>query len=463
VPNIAPADALLYADPGDVERLRDGLVASQVDLLLTSSPFYRRTLGAAGVEAGAVRGVADLAGLPVTHKTDFLGAPDDFRLTLPASFPLEEQTLAYLIYTTGTTSGVPAPLYVTTSDDWDYLIHAQRCARMLGLASTDVIANLFPLTPFPMGARIRADRTAAAVGASIFQGHTGAPNPHWAVHRRMDEALDLVVAHRPTVLWGVAGFVRRLLVRAAERGLSMPDVRWCFITGEASSDAALDNLRHWLSEVGAPDARVANRYGSTEGWSMISCADGEGWHNPTPETTYLEVVDPDTGRPVPDGEAGNLLVTHLRSRGTAFLRYAVGDVVRMTRERCPSCGRTAERLISQPRRLRDLVKVNGTLVNLAVLGDALTEVSGVAEHRVVLDHTVPGDELSGDAIVVEVAAVGRDTDEVLANVRERIRALVHVTPEVRAVRPDDIFDPTSHAKPQRLVDRRQPTRPEGEQ
>jgi phenylacetate-coenzyme A ligase PaaK-like adenylate-forming protein len=458
---VAAVDALLYADPADVERQRDDLIQQQVDVLLAHSPYYRRVLTESGVDRGAVRTAAHLAELPTTLKSDFLNAPDDFRLALPDTVRLEERTLAYLIYTTGTTTGSPAPLYVTTSDDWDFLLHAGRCARMLGLESNDVIANLFPLTPFPMGARIRADRTAAAVGASIFQGHTGAPNERWPVHRRMDQALDLVVAHRATVLWGVAGFVRRLLSRAAERGLRLPSVRWCFVTGEASSDAALDNLRHWLKAVGADGARIANRYGSTEGWSMISCSEGQGWHNPTPEKIYLEVVDPGTGRPVPDGEAGQLLITHLCARGTAFLRYAVGDVVRLTRERCPACGRTAERLVSQPRRTGDLVKVNGTLVNVGVLGDALTQVAGVVEYRVVVDRVVPGDELSGDAIIVEVATLGQDP-EIVASVRERIRGLVHVTPDVRVVRPDDIFDPSAHLKPQRLVDNRQPIPWEGD-
>lgn len=450
------SDDLLYADPHEVGALRDDLVARQVDLLAACSPHYRRLLAGSGFAPGDVRGVADLAGLPTTRKADFLAAPEQFRLDLPDTLPLEERVLAYVIYTTGTTSGSPAPLFITSSDDWDYLLHAQRCARMLGLESTDVIANLFPLTPFPMGARIRADRSAAAVGASIFQGHTGAPHPQWPVHRRLDEALDLVVAHRATVLWGVAGFVRRLLARAAERELRLPHVRWCFITGEASSDGALDNMRHWLREVGAPEARIANRYGSTEGWSMISCVDGQGWHNPSPESTYLEVVDPETGVPVPDGTSGDLLITHLRGRGTAFLRYAVGDVVSLTRERCPDCGRTSERLISQPRRVRDLVKVNGTLVNLAVLGEALARVPGVAEYRVVLTYADEADDLSGDVIVVEVAPSGAAAEDVAGLVRDHVRGLVHLTPLVRIVSADEIFDPAVEAKPQRLVDRRIP-------
>ncbi|GGM08591.1 phenylacetate--CoA ligase family protein [Micromonospora yangpuensis] len=446
-------DSLLYADPAEVQRLRDPLVAEQVQLLARHHPYYRQVL--AGGDPGQVRGVADLDRLPVTGKQDFLADPEAFRLAPPDRLPVEERTLAYLIYTTGTTSGAPAPLYITTSDDWAYLLHARRCARMLGLESTDVIANLFPLTPFPMGARIRADRTAAAVGASIFQGHTGRGSAAWPVHRRLDEAIDLVLAHRATVLWGVAGFVRRVLIRAAERQLRLPSVRWCFVTGEATSDAGLDDLRARLSAVGAPQARVANRYGSTEGWSMIACADGHGWHNPTPELVHLAVVDPVTHQPLPDGETGLLLISHLRARGTAFLRYAVGDLVALTRQTCPSCGRTAERIVSQPVRTKDLVKVNGTLVNLGVLGDALVDLPGVAEYRVILDHRKPGDTFSGDGILVEFAPVaGADPDPVASAVRERIRELAHLTPQVRVAAADEIYDPAADAKPRRLIDRR---------
>lgn len=389
-------ETLLTADPDEIRRRRDELLVAQVQLLAQYHPYYRRTL--AGLRD--FRGVADMGRIPVTPKRDFLDDPEAFRLRLPAHFPIEERTLAYLIYTTGTTSGEPAPLYITTSDDWDFQLHARRCAELIGYGAQEVIANLFPLTPFPMGARIRADRTAAAIGATIFQGHTGRPNQTWPVHRRMDEVLDLVVAHGATVLWGVSGFVRRLLVRAVERGLRLPTVRWCFITGESTSEAGLARLRALLEMVGAGEARIANRYGSTEGWSMVACEGGDGWHNPTPELIYVEVADPDTGQPLPDGEPGLLLITHLRARGTALLRYAVGDVVRLSRDRCGACGRTTERLISQPVRTKDLTKINGTLVNLDAIAASLAAVPGLAEYRVVVDHRVPGDALSGDALVV---------------------------------------------------------------
>jgi phenylacetate-CoA ligase len=231
-------------------------------------------------------------------------------------------------------------------------------------------------------------------------------------------------------------------------------VRWCFITGEATSEAGLARLRSLLDAVGAPEASIANRYGSTEGWSMIACEGGD-WHNPTPDLVYLEVADPDTGQPLPDGEPGLLLITHLRSRGTAFLRYAVGDVVRLSRQRCPACGRTAERIVSQPVRTKDLIKINGTLVNLEAVAASLVAIPGLAEYRIVLDHRVPTDALSGDVLMVEVAPLaGVDADGLAQAVRDRVQALAYITPSVQIRTADEIFDPVVDAKPKHVVDRR---------
>jgi len=448
---VHPAPGAPVDDEAVLAAVRAERLRTQVALLRRASPFYAPLLAEAGI--GAVDDPADLGRVPVTGKKDFLARPDDFRLALPGDAPLHESALAYLIYTTGTTSGRPAPLYITTSDDWAYLLHARRCAEIIGTAPDEILANLFPLTPFPMGARVRVDRTAAALGVPVVQGHTGRPTPGWPVHRRLDEAVEIVRRSGATVLWGVSGFVRRFLLRAAEQGVRLPAVRWCFVTGEATSPERAADLRAQLALVGAPGARVVDRYGSTEGWSMVACDDAHGWHNPTPEEMYVEAVDPETGLPVPDGQEGQLLVTHLRTRGTALLRYAVGDRVRLTRERCPACGRLGERVTSVPRRTGSLVKVNGTLVDGGVIADRLAGVGGLQEWRVAVE--AGDDALAGDRVVVEIAVAARvDVAAAESGVVARVREVAHLSPAVRVLPADAIFSPTDDAKPRRFVDRR---------
>ena len=72
-----------------------------------------------------------------------------------------------------------------------------------------------------------------------------------------------------------------------------------------------------------------------------------------------------------------LAFTHLNRRGTVFLRYLVGDVVSISHDTCPHCGRTAPRLTSQPTRTGSLLKVKGALVNLQNLSEELDRLAAL--------------------------------------------------------------------------------------
>ena len=57
----------------------------------------------------------------------------------------------------------------------------------------------------------------------------------------------------------------------------------------------------------------------------MECCPDSGYHNPAPDHFYFEIVDPDTHKPLPEGERGLSVLTHLDRRGTVLLRYALGD------------------------------------------------------------------------------------------------------------------------------------------
>ena len=271
-----------------------------------------------------------------------------------------------IIYTTGSTAD-PTPVYNTTHDYNAYLFQSQRVAGISDIRETDVIANLFPLTPAPMGAFVRSASNAYAAGAAIFAALPGASYGDFDVRRPIDEAVRLIELHRATVLWGVPSFIRRLLLRAIELRADFKTVRMCAITGEASSPAMREDLRRCLRELGCAGTTVFDRYGSTELGAFAQCREEGDWHNPTPELQYHEIVDPDTGRRLPDGERGALAVTHLNRRGTILIRFVVGDIVSIDHRPCPVCGRTSERVVGPVVRAKDLVKVKGMLINPAVL------------------------------------------------------------------------------------------------
>jgi phenylacetate-coenzyme A ligase PaaK-like adenylate-forming protein len=196
---------------------------------------------------------------------------------------------------------------------------------------------------------------------------------------------------------------------------------------------------------------VFDRYGSTELGAFAQCREEGEWHNPAPEIQYHEIVDPDSGRRLPDGERGMLALTHLDRRGTVLVRFLVGDTVSLVRGACPHCGRSGDRVVGPVARAGDLVKVKGMLVNPAVMLEALNGIAGIEEFQVVVRRP---DTLGMDELVVRLACSTTDRTSMENLVSERIRQAVRVTPLVEFVAATEIYDPSRQAKAARFVDLR---------
>jgi phenylacetate-CoA ligase len=429
------------------ERLREML-----DLCRRGHGFYQRLWSATGLDTARVRSVDDMTLLPLTSKQDLMQQPEAFRL-LVADLPLEERALWEVIHTSGSTAD-PVPIYTTTHDYHAYLFQAKRVAEISGITDRDVIANLFPLTPAPMGAFLRSSANAFAAGAAVVAALPGTRFGRFGIQRPLDDAVRIVERHRATLLWGVTSFVRRLLIRAAELQADFTHVRMCAVTGEASSPAMRDDLRRRMRALNTADATVFDRYGSTEMGGLAQCREDGDWHNPAPEILYLEAVDTETGRPVPEGERGALAITHLDRRGTVLLRFLVGDMVSVSRDPCPHCGRTGERVVGPVVRTKDLIKVKGMLINPALLLETLPAIEGIEEFQVVVRRQDPNDALSMDELVVRVAPEMGNTTTLADQVAAVTARTVGIRPKVELVRPTDIHDPAGRAKLQRFVDAR---------
>jgi phenylacetate-coenzyme A ligase PaaK-like adenylate-forming protein len=290
----------------------------------------------------------------------------------------------------------------------------------------------------------------------MFYGNTGRADSIFPVNRSLDEAVQATARHRATVVWGVAGFVRRVLIRADEMGADFTNVRMVMTTGEASSPAMQEDLRNRMRQLNCADTIIVNRYGSTEqGGTMIECANGMGFHSSMPDQVFHEIVDETNGRRLADGQTGALAITHLNRRGTVFLRYQVGDVGSLDHAPCPHCGRTSVRLSSSAVRTGDIIKIKGALVNLGNLKSELDRLEGVEEYQIVVCAEKEDDPFSADVLKVRLAPVASvEGTGLSARVSRLVQSATNLRPVVELAARDEIYDPVAMSKPRRIVDLR---------
>jgi phenylacetate-coenzyme A ligase PaaK-like adenylate-forming protein len=421
-----PGSDLLFAPREAIEAERERCFAEMMDLVAVRHPRTRRCMAAAGLARADFASLADLARLPPTLKSEYMADPDAFRLDAEA-LPQEMRTVWDVMYTTGTSAGRPTPFVSTTYDFFRILEANRNMLRLRGVRPDDVIANLFPLTAVPHGAFIRAMHAAASMNLRVVAALPGNPSPYFTLGADLDRVVEIVARSGASVLWGVTSFVRRVLAHAAETGADFSAVRLAFVTGEGVSEPVREALTAQLRRLGRPDAWVSVSYGATEmQGGMVECAPGSGLHNPAPDQFYVEVVDPETHAPLPEGASGLVLLTHLRRRGTVLLRYALGDVSALGGGRCPHCGSSTDRLIAMPRRMDGLLKIKGTLVNPQVLAEAAEATLGVREFQFTIEE---------ERFAVKIAAPPDGALE--KELIESVKRACGVSPRVEFVAPGD--------------------------
>lgn len=446
-------DTICFAPREDIDTARQRHFATTMDLVAERHPYYRTVMAENGLRRADFAALADLARLPVTTKQDYMAEPDAFRLATDG-LPDEMRVVWDVMYTTGSTSGQPTPFVSTAYDFYNVLTLNRNMLRLRGVRDTDVIANLFPLTKHPHGAFTRAQQAAAVFNIPVVAALPGNPSPYFQHGNRIDAVVSIVERHRATILWGVPSFVRQVLQRADALGADFSAVRMVFVTGEALFEEARADLTEKLTALGATDPVISGSYGMTEiQGGFVECTPGAGFHNPLPDQIFVEVVDAETHEPVPDGDEGLVLISHLNRRGTVLLRYALGDVSVLSREPCPDCGATTDRLIKSPRRVDALVKIKGMLVNPDPVLAQLATDAAVAQFQLAVEHADQADPLSPDALRLRVAPTADDPD-LAGRLRDLVKRETGVTPEVEVVdgKAFDQAESTWKAKP--FVDRR---------
>ena len=444
---------LIFRPRQEIEAAQERRFAATMDLACTYHPHYRRLFAKLGLSRSDFQSTADLARLPLTHKHDFMSDPQAFLLGASEVEP-EMQVVWDTMYTTGTSSGKPTPFVSTAYDYYNVIALYQRILSLRGVGGDDLIANLCPLTVYPHGAYHRVSAAGAALKIPVVNLLPGRPSPHFHLGSELDEVVEGIVRTRATILWGVTSYVRRVLMRAAELGADFSRVKLAYITGEAVTPALRANFEQCLQAAGARQASINVSYGITEiQGGFVECCPGGGFHNPLPEDIHVQVVDTQTHQPLPEGERGLVVISHLNRRGTMLLRYSTGDLSVLSRSACPHCGATTDRFTETPQRADDLVKIKGMLVNPTVVEAAVLAVEGVSEYQALVERENMADPFSMDRLRIRIAGTAPLSDKAPL-VSLAVKQATGVTPQVECVEASAIYGPNGSLKLKRFVDQR---------
>jgi phenylacetate-CoA ligase len=396
-----------------MDRLRALLVAVH-----GRNRFYTHKLDAAGITAEALRTPSDLRLLPLTSKQE-LAADQD--ANPPWGTALTETLEHYTRYhQTSSTTGRPLR-WPDTNNSWAWVMACWAAVyRAARITADDRIFFPFGFGPF-LGFWSAFD-AGSQLGAMVIPGGG----------MSSESRLRLLATSRPTVVCCTPTYALRLAHVARESNIinlgdgEAHNVRTLVVAGEpgGSIPATRAQLESGWS------ARVIDHHGLTEvGPISFECWEAPGSLHLNECEFICEVVDPNTGDPVPDGEPGELVVTNLGRTACPVIRYRTRDVVRLDRSPC-RCGRTLVRAVGGIlSRADDMVCVRGVNVYPTAVEAVVRRFSEVVEYRSTVSTS---DTLSEMAVEVELVPAAAAAD-VAGRVAQALRESMGLTVPVRVV------------------------------
>ncbi|MFM8510120.1 MAG: phenylacetate--CoA ligase family protein [Betaproteobacteria bacterium] len=324
-----------------------------------------------GVDAAALNSRAALARVPVTRKGELLQrqitsrASDPFGGYSAIGWRAMARSGARRVYQS------PGPIYEPEGSAPDYWRSA-RALQAAGFQAGDLVHNSFSyhLTP---GAWIM-EAGAHALGCTVFPGGVG----------NTELQLQAIAELRPDAYCGTPSFLRILVEKAAETGVSIASIRKALVSGEAFPPS----LRDWLLERGIQGYQAY----ATADAGLIAYETEARQGLMVDDGILLEIVRPGTDDPVPEGEVGEVVVT-VFNPDYPLVRFGTGDLSALLPGPCPT-GRTNTRIKGWMGRADQTTKVRGMFVHASQVGEIVKRHPAVLRARLVVEGEMANDRMS---------------------------------------------------------------------
>lgn len=407
-----------------ISDLQISQVNNQIQSLRKAGSFYGKKLEEAGISG--ISTPEDFASLPFSEKNDLREAYPMGLMTAP------EKDIVRIHSSSGTT-GLPVIIPYTAKDVDDWAIMFARCYETAGITNTDRIQITpgYGLWTAGIGFQSGAEKLGAMV-IPMGPGNT-------------DKQLQMMMDMKSTVICATSSYALLLAEEIEKRGFKD---KICLKKGVIGSERWGEKMRQRIAdELGI---ELYDIYGLTEIYGPgigINCKYNTGIHY-WDDYIYIEIVDPVTLKPVPDGELGEIVITTLVKEGAPLIRYRTHDLSRIIPGACP-CHSRFPRLDIIMGRTDDMIKIKGVNVFPSQIEEILKEFPEVSsEYQIRISH------LEGrDTMRLYVETNGTVDFQILSRlIAEKVKSRIGFTPLVKVVELGLL--PRSEKKSKRVFDER---------
>ena len=394
-------------------------------------PLYKDKFDELGVKPSDIKTLKDVRRLPFTTM-------DDLRCNYPYGMLAVPKDNVVRLHTSSGTTGKPKALFFSAKDINNSAQLIARCLVMTGMQRGDVLQNMMTYGLFT-GALVM-HYGAEKLGVLVIPAGPG----------NTDRQIALMQDFDTTAIHITPSYALYLGAVLKKRGIDPREglkLKRAYLGAEPYSE----ETRRKLEDIFGID--VYNSYGLTEmnGPGVgFECTEKHGMHI-WEDMFLMEIINPDTGEEVPEGEDGEIVFTTLQRDAMPILRYRTRDLTSVMPGKC-KCGRTHRRISRIIGRSDDMFIVRGVNIFPQQIEQVLMSVKGVAEnYQIVLESF---DEMG---IRVEISRDLFDGNiehlmELKAMITDKIRSTVLVKPKVELLEPGTL--PVSEGKATRVIDNR---------
>ena len=380
-------------------------------------------------------GITDVTSQEAFEELPF-SSKDDLRNAYPLGIQAVPDEEVVRIHSSSGTTGKPVIIPYTAKDVDDWATMFARCYETAGVTKKDRvhITPGYGLWTTGIGFQAGAEKLGAMV-IPMGPGNT-------------DKQLQMMIDLESTVLTATSSYALLLAEEIDKRGLKD---KIHLKKGVFGSERWSEKKREYIKE--KLGIELYDIYGLTEIYGPgigISCDAQNGMHY-WDDYVYIEIIDPKTGKTLPDGEEGEIVITTLVKEGAPLIRFRTHDISRIIPGECP-CGRKHPRLDIIKGRSDDMFKVHGVNMFPSQVEELLALVDGVpSEYTINIAHDEPANK---DIMLVTVEAEGRvDFEQTGRQIRDLFKSRIGVTPKITVVPVGTL--PRSEKKTQRVIDHRE--------